>query len=274
MRRPGKAAIARLAAWLLAMSPALAESAAPPAAGSAKQLREQIQQGIAAHRDEVRACYEAHLEKQPEWEGKVTVKLTVTARGKVASAEVVEASGADAALTSCISGHARTWEFPKRTGGDVVVTYPFVLKAAHERPPRVDEGARLMSEAVTDEQIGFASVAGLKSSPLCRSRGCDSRKEVARLCSAFEEAERQIDAGAGYLAVVGPIRKETRAVCCDAVLTVLRSVGEVSDDDKYSLWCSLDPSASGTRCGWPVCPAFVSFWPKFRKHPASWFEGK
>lgn len=245
-----------------------------------------IRDVIHTHRDEIRSCYEKQLEKYPKLEGKVAVKFHIAASGSVSNSEVAESTASNAELETCVSGKVATWAFPKpKGGGEVVVTYPFIFKASEPVEPvsrsgppfgPEDEGYRLMNEGITNEQIGYAEVAKLRLLPRCLLKGCSVRKEVAGLCSAFAEAGRRIDSGASYAAVVEPIHESTRALCCEDVLGMLRAVGVVADEDKYTLWCYVEAGDGGVRadCGWPKCLAFWDFWPKFRKQQPSWYKPK
>jgi outer membrane biosynthesis protein TonB len=61
--------------------------------------------------------------------GKVAIKFLITGSGLVATSHVSESTVNNSQLERCISERVRTWTFPKlKSGGTVVVTYPFVLK--------------------------------------------------------------------------------------------------------------------------------------------------
>lgn len=103
----------------------------PGAAGAASLDKEVIRRVIRAHIHEVKQCYEGALAADPGLNGRVVVRFTVDARGSVAQAEITETTMKNQAVETCIAGAVRTWQFPRPAGkGVVVVTYPFVLKAA------------------------------------------------------------------------------------------------------------------------------------------------
>ena len=82
---------------------------------------------VTSNRAEVRACYDKALAGFPRLDGKVTVRFVIGAEGGVTSAAIVSASNPD--LGRCIAERVKTWVFPKpQSGGEVTVTYPFVLK--------------------------------------------------------------------------------------------------------------------------------------------------
>jgi TonB family protein len=95
--------------------------------------KELIRQVIQRNRGQIRFCYESQLTKYPKLSGKVAVKFVINAEGKVVSSDVAQSTAGNAELESCVAGRVRTWQFPKPKGGGVViVTYPFIFKAAGE----------------------------------------------------------------------------------------------------------------------------------------------
>ncbi len=68
---------------------------------------------VQRHRSEVRACYDAALQRNPNLRGKVTVAFTIQANGIVSYAGTKESTIGDAGLESCIVSRVRTWVFPK-----------------------------------------------------------------------------------------------------------------------------------------------------------------
>lgn len=92
-------------------------------------LAEGIRKAVRAHLDEVRACYDQGLARDPKLIGRVSVELTIGPTGEVALAVVQESTLNDPAVGRCIADAAKTWKFPEpEGGGNVVVTYPFVLE--------------------------------------------------------------------------------------------------------------------------------------------------
>jgi TonB family protein len=93
--------------------------------------REAILRGVRQHQAQFKYCYEKQLLKDPTLEGKVTLKFVIAASGKVQEASVEEATLKSEELQGCMLRAARRMVFPKpKGGGVVVVTYPFVFKAA------------------------------------------------------------------------------------------------------------------------------------------------
>ena len=70
------------------------------------------------------------LVKDPALEGRVVIQFTIGASGKVPVSLVQESTLADAQVAQCIAKAVKRWTFPKPDGGgNVIVTYPFVLEA-------------------------------------------------------------------------------------------------------------------------------------------------
>lgn len=90
--------------------------------------REVIRRVVVRHSDEVLACYTEELKARSALEGRVTIKLVISAAGKVAAAEVASSDMGAAAMEDCVARSVLTWRFPPpEGGGTVVVSYPFLL---------------------------------------------------------------------------------------------------------------------------------------------------
>ncbi|MCB9752110.1 MAG: AgmX/PglI C-terminal domain-containing protein [Myxococcales bacterium] len=91
--------------------------------------KDRIRRVVRAHIDEVRACYNDGLGRDPELAGRVVVQFTITGEGAVSRSAVGERALADEAVADCIAAAIGSWTFPDwATPGDVVVNYPFVLE--------------------------------------------------------------------------------------------------------------------------------------------------
>ena len=88
-----------------------------------------IRRIVRNHINEVRYCYNQGLVRDPNLAGRVSVQFTIGPTGKVAAAVVQESSLADRGAANCIATAVKRWTFPKPVGGgNVMVTYPFVLQ--------------------------------------------------------------------------------------------------------------------------------------------------
>jgi len=88
--------------------------------------RPMIQRVVRRHNRQLRACYETRLAEHPELTGRVTVRWTIAISGEVTQAEVVSSTLNDDEAERCVVCRVQRMRFPEpRTGGEVVVTYPF-----------------------------------------------------------------------------------------------------------------------------------------------------
>ena len=90
--------------------------------------REEIVTVVRANLAAVQACYEKHLETDPELAGKMDIRWTIDRRGEVRRAEVQASSMQSPEVGRCICREIESWKFPQPRGdGEVRVTYPFVF---------------------------------------------------------------------------------------------------------------------------------------------------
>ena len=95
--------------------------------------KEIIRRIIRRHINEVKFCYERELVKNTNLVGRVMIQFTIAGTGNVVASMVQASTMNSPPVEMCIAQAVRRWEFPKPQGGGiVVVTYPFVLKAAGE----------------------------------------------------------------------------------------------------------------------------------------------
>ena len=88
-----------------------------------------IRRIVRSHINEVRHCYNQGLTRNPNLKGRVKIQFTIGPTGKVPVAVVQESTIKDRAVANCIAKAVRRWKFPKpRGGGNVVVSYPFLLE--------------------------------------------------------------------------------------------------------------------------------------------------
>ncbi len=88
-----------------------------------------IRRVVRAHINEIRYCYNQGLSRDPNLKGRVSVQFQIGNTGKVPTAVVSETDIKDGNVTNCVASAVRRWQFPKpQGGGNVIVTYPFVLQ--------------------------------------------------------------------------------------------------------------------------------------------------
>ena len=93
--------------------------------------QEIIRRIIRRHLNEVKFCYEKELLRKADLYGRVTVHFTISGTGQVVASIVQQSTMNAPVVEQCIADAVKRWEFPKPQGGGIViVSYPFVLKAA------------------------------------------------------------------------------------------------------------------------------------------------
>ncbi len=79
---------------------------------------------------QIRYCYERQLSANPELYGKIHVRFTIAADGRVAQPEIHLTTLQNAMVEGCILRRVAAWKFPEPKGGTMVlVTYPFLFKS-------------------------------------------------------------------------------------------------------------------------------------------------
>jgi hypothetical protein len=78
----------------------------------------------------MRACYEKGLKKNPNLEGKITVRFVIAADGTVLIAGSKETDLPDPEVVGCVVRATKDLVFPRPEGGPVEVKYPIVFTAS------------------------------------------------------------------------------------------------------------------------------------------------
>jgi outer membrane biosynthesis protein TonB len=91
--------------------------------------REAVAKVINSHLQEVHACYERALLKDPGLAGKVVLEWTIGGGGRVTAAKTKSSTLRNSAVESCILSNLKTWTFPAPKGGVVIITYPFLFNS-------------------------------------------------------------------------------------------------------------------------------------------------
>ncbi len=88
-----------------------------------------IRRIVRSHINEVRHCYNQGLVRDPNLKGRVSVNFTIGPTGAVPVAVVQESTIKDNNVAQCVAKAVKRWKFPRpQGGGNVIVTYPFVLE--------------------------------------------------------------------------------------------------------------------------------------------------
>jgi hypothetical protein len=91
--------------------------------------REAVAKVVNAHLQEVRACYERALLREPALAGKVVLEWTISFGGKVTTAKTKSSTLKSSAVEACILQSLKSWQFPPAKGGIVIVSYPFLFNS-------------------------------------------------------------------------------------------------------------------------------------------------
>lgn len=93
--------------------------------------REIIRRVVRRNINQVRFCYQKELQSKPDLWGRVVVKFSIIGNGQVVTAAIESSTLGSSETETCIAQAVRRWLFPKPMGGGtVIVSYPFVLRAA------------------------------------------------------------------------------------------------------------------------------------------------
>jgi len=98
-----------------------------------------IRRVLKQHTPAIRTCYDQALARNPALSGRMSLRWTVETDGTVSKAEVQSLPAEDAEFGKCLVGVLRGMQFPRLAGGQVTITYPFVLSNQPE-PPAATSG--------------------------------------------------------------------------------------------------------------------------------------
>ncbi|MDG5813618.1 AgmX/PglI C-terminal domain-containing protein [Chitinispirillales bacterium ANBcel5] len=94
-----------------------------------KRGQSAINSVVASHRSTIRLVYQRYLRRDPNLSGKITVKFTIKASGRVVDVVVIENSTGSESFKEEVIRRIQLWQFEKIPEGDVTVTYPFIFSA-------------------------------------------------------------------------------------------------------------------------------------------------
>ena len=217
--------------------------------------RDIIRRIVRAHINEIRYCYNQGLARDPNARGRVAIQFTISGQGKVPSAVVQETTMRDAAVGSCMAQAVRRWTFPKpEGGGNVIVTYPFVLEAdggsgpsfdpspspSLDSPPFEDPRQKLdpfVGETKAIHQLLAARNPGeaLKRARTWRARDPGDVLALLALGEVFEDLKQLDDAARAYGSIIDlfPSRADLRRYA-GARLERLKSAGQELAIDTFA----------------------------------------
>jgi hypothetical protein len=91
--------------------------------------REAVAGVINSHLREVQYCYERALLQNPGLKGKLVLEWTVKLDGAVGKARQKMSTLQSPEVAGCIISSLKRWQFPRPTGGAVVISYPFIFSS-------------------------------------------------------------------------------------------------------------------------------------------------
>jgi len=104
------------------------ESIEGAASSSAKRDNNAINKVVTSNKTSIRMSYEKYLKRIPDLAGKITIRFTILASGKVTNVQILENTTGNNSLEKDIIRKIKMWQFEDITEGEVTVTYPFVFR--------------------------------------------------------------------------------------------------------------------------------------------------
>ena len=104
------------------------ESIEGSASSNVKRDNTAINNVVKSNKISIRMSYEKYLKRIPDLAGKVTVRFTILASGKVTNVQILENSTENSGLEGDIIRKIKMWHFEEIAEGEVTVTYPFVFR--------------------------------------------------------------------------------------------------------------------------------------------------
>jgi len=90
-----------------------------------------VRRYVRRHIREVRYCYSKVLQASSNVGGRLVTRFVIDPTGRVIISQMERSTVGNREVEQCIVAAIRRWRFPKpNNGGTVIVTYPFVLRAA------------------------------------------------------------------------------------------------------------------------------------------------
>ena len=84
---------------------------------------------INSHLNEVSACYERALLREPGLAGKILLEWNISTSGVVTTAKTKSSTMKSSAVEACILTALKGWKFPPARGAGVVISYPFLFNS-------------------------------------------------------------------------------------------------------------------------------------------------
>ena len=90
--------------------------------------KEQIDRVVRANQAAIKYCFEVEMQRQPTLAGAVHMNWRIDLEGHVTVVRVAKSTLGNARVEGCMARQIKRWVFPHPDGGEVEVTYPFLLR--------------------------------------------------------------------------------------------------------------------------------------------------
>ncbi len=92
--------------------------------------KEQIDRVVRANQAAIKYCFEVEMQRDPKLAGAVSMNWRIDLDGHVTVVRVAKSTLGNARVEGCMVRQIKRWVFPKPDGGEVEVTYPFLLRGS------------------------------------------------------------------------------------------------------------------------------------------------
>jgi len=129
--------------------------------------REEIQRTVVVVMPDIKGCYEAALNRDPNLAGRITLKWVIAGDGTVTTILIEKTTFADPMVENCVIGILRRQRFPTPKGGGIVnVTYPFVFSnSGADTPAQGSRGAAEVERVVQGAAGQLETCVALRPKP-------------------------------------------------------------------------------------------------------------
>jgi TonB family protein len=143
--------------WWLWASATISWARARPDGGATPRGSGDIAAQVRAHIDQVNACYQGALAKQPELAGQVIVHFSISGGGVVRQVDVETSTLKSPAVEDCIVRAARQWKFrPTADGQDLHAAFPFTFEATSSASQPARSPALLARRIIDGASTGYS----------------------------------------------------------------------------------------------------------------------
>jgi len=92
--------------------------------------KEQIDRVVRSNQAAIKYCFESEIQHKADLSGAVHMNWRIDLQGRVTTVRVAKSTLGNARVEGCMVRQIKRWVFPKPDGGEVEVTYPFLLRGS------------------------------------------------------------------------------------------------------------------------------------------------